>query len=139
MPYSYDRLIHPQNIQSESDYNVKTLVLKQVDRATFLLSVERARTIGANENHRALGFGAKSALESLEALISPFLKPGTEYEKKSREIKKALTYLEQTYSVNARDYKYWHLLNLWLSLLIKELSKMGYFPSQPYDDDDNYD
>jgi len=139
MPYSYDRLIHPQNIQSESDYNVKTLVLKQVDRATYLLSIERARTVGSNENHRALGFGTKAAVQSIEALISPFLKEGTEYKEKSLKIQKALTYLENTYQVNARNYKYTNLLQVWLMLLIKELSKMGYFPSQPYDDEDDYD
>jgi len=139
MPYSYDRLIHPQNIQSESDYNVKTLVLKQVDRATYLLSIERARTVGSSENHRALGFGTKAAVQSIEALISPFLKEGTEYKEKSLKIQKALTYLENTYQVNARNYKYTNLLQVWLMLLIKELSKMGYFPSQPYDDEDDYD
>ena len=139
MPYSYDRLIHPQNIQSESDYNVKTLVLKQVDRATYLLSIERARTVGSSENHRALGFGTKAAVQSIEALISPFLKEGTEYKEKSLKIQQALTYLENTYQVNARNYKYTNLLQVWLMLLIKELSKMGYFPSQPYDDEDDYD
>jgi len=139
MPYSYDRLIHPQNIQSESDYNVKTLVLKQVDRATYLLSIERAKTVGSSENHRALGFGTKAAVQSIEALISPFLKEGTEYKEKSLKIQQALTYLENTYQVNARNYKYTNLLQVWLMLLIKELSKMGYFPSQSYDDEDDYD
>jgi hypothetical protein len=137
---SYDRLIQPNHIQSESDYNVKTLVLKQVDRATYLLSIERARTTGTSENHRALGFGTKAAIQSIEALISPYLKEGTEYKEKSQQIQKALTYLENTYQVNPRNYKYTNLLNLWLTLLVKELSKLGYFPSQPYEDfDENYD
>jgi hypothetical protein len=140
MPYSYDRLVHPQNIQSESDYNVKTLVLKQVDRVTYLLSIERAKIIGLSENYRALAFATKSALQSLEAMISPFIKEGSEYYIKTKEIKKALTYLEQTYAVHSRSYHYANLLNIWLSLIVKELSHLGYFPSQPYDDDDeNYD
>jgi len=140
MPLPYDKLVQPHNIQNESDYNVKTLVLKQVDRITYLLSIERARTLGTSDNHRALSFGSKSALQSLEALVSPFINEGSDYYIKTNEIKKTLTYLEKNFAINSRSYHYFNLLNIWLSLIIKELSHLGYFPSQPYDDDDdNYD
>ena len=75
----YGKSIIPTKIKSNDEYNVKTLVLKQVDRITFMLSINRANTMGVSENHRALGFGIKSGLMSLEALISPYLKKDNDY------------------------------------------------------------
>jgi len=91
-----EKSIIPTRIKSDDNYNVKTLVLKQVDRITFMLSINRAGTQGLSENYRALGFGVKSGLMSLEALISPYLKESSEYFIKTKEIKDCLELLKKS-------------------------------------------
>ena len=125
-----DKSITPTNIRADSEYNVKTLVLKQVDRLTYMLSIEQANTTGTSEQYRALGFGIKSGLMSLESLIKPFLRKGSNYFVETKRIQKMMEHLENNYSVNSRDFRYWELENLWLGFLIEELSHLGYFPSQ---------
>jgi hypothetical protein len=125
-----DKSIIPTAIRSDSEYNVKVLVLKQVDRLTYMLSIAQSNTIGTSERYRALGFGIKSGLMSLESLIKPFLKNSHEYYRQTNRIKKMLYYLEQTYNVNSRDFRYWELENMWLGYLVEELSHLGYFPAQ---------
>lgn len=125
-----DKSIIPTSIRSDSEYNVKTIVLKQVDRLTYMLSIAQANTTGISENYRALGFGIKSGLLSLEALIKPFLLKDSNYYVQTNRIKKLLNFLEYNYSVNSRDFRYWELENLWLGYLVEELSHLGYFPSQ---------
>ena len=125
-----DKSIIPTSIRADSEYNVKTLVLKQVDRLTFMLSIAQSNTIGTSERYRALGFGIKSGLMSLESLIKPFLKNSPEYYKQTERIKKMLFFLEQNYNVNSRDFRYWELENIWLGYLVEELSHLGYFPAQ---------
>ena len=136
---NYGKSIIPTKIKSNDEYNVKTLVLKQVDRITFMLSINKANTLGTSENHRALGFGVKSGLMSLEALISPYLKKDNEYWEKTQKIQKALSHLENNYQINSQDFRYWKLLNIWLATLVYELSKLGYFPLEPYDYEEEYD
>jgi len=136
---STEKSIIPTKIKNDSEYNVRTLVLKQVDRITYMLSIHRATITGTSENFRGLGFGIKSALMSLEALISPFLKDEDDYYSETKKIKDALNYLENRYLINSRDFRYWSLLNKWLSLLIKELARLGYFPQEPFDYDEEYD
>lgn len=142
MSYGYSnagKSIIPTRIKSDDNYNVKTLVLKQVDRITYMLSINRATTLGMSENYRALGFGIKSGLMSLEALISPYLKEGSEYFENTKKIQDALTHLESQYLVDSTDFRYWKLLNMWLACIVKELSKLGYFPQEPYDYEEEYD
>jgi len=131
--------IIPTKIKADDNYNVKTLVLKQVDRITYMLSINRAGTLGMSENYRALGFGIKSGLMSLEALISPYLKKGSDYFSETKEIQDALNYLEKNYLIDSMDFRYWKLLNMWLACLVNELSKLGYFPQEPYDYEEEYD
>jgi hypothetical protein len=125
-----DKSIIPTSIRADSEYNVKTLVLKQVDRLTYMLSIAQSNTIGTSERYRALGFGIKSGLMSLESLIKPFLKNSPDYYKQTERIKKMLFHLEQNYNVNSRDFRYWELENMWLGYLVEELSHLGYFPAQ---------
>jgi len=134
-----NKSIIPTKIKSDDGYNVKTLVLKQVDRITYMLSINRSQTLGMSENYRALGFGIKSALMSLEALISPYLKEGSEYFTETKKIQDALKFLEDRYLVDSMDFRYWKLLNMWLASLVNELSKLGYFPQDPYDYEEEYD
>ena len=136
---NYGKSIIPTNIKSDDNFNVKTLVLKQVDRITYMLSINKASVSGMSEHHRALGFGVKSALMSLEALISPYLKPNSEYFVKTKKIQNALDYLENRYQVNAHDFRYWKLLNMWLAALVYELSLLGYFPQEAFDYEEEYD
>jgi len=125
-----DKSIIPTSIRSDSEYNVKTLVLKQVDRLTYMLSIAQSNTIGTSERYRALGFGIKSGLMSLESLIKPFLREGSNYYIQTKRIKQMLQFLENNYAVNSRDFRYWELENMWLGYLIEELSHLGYFPAQ---------
>ncbi len=134
-----EKSIIPTRIKSDDNYNVKTLVLKQVDRITFMLSINRAGTQGLSENYRALGFGVKSGLMSLEALISPYLKESSEYFIKTKEIKDCLELLEKKYLVDSIHFGYWEYLNAWLACLVNELSKLGYFPQGTYDYEEEYD
>ena len=76
---------------------------------------------------------------SLQALISPFLKPEAEYFKKSKLVQNELAFLELDYSVNSNDFRYWYLLNIWLGYLVIELSKLGYFPQEEVDSEIDYD
>jgi len=134
-----EKSVIPTRIKSDDNYNVKTLVLKQVDRITFMLSINRAGTQGLSENFRALGFGVKSGLMSLEALISPYLKEESEYFVNTTKIKKVLDLLEKRDLVDSTDFRYWELLNSWLACLVNELSKLGYFPQGTYDYEEEYD
>jgi hypothetical protein len=123
--------IAPGMIKSDNnDYNVRHLVLKQVDRITYLMSIDLAHTTGISAIFRARAYGAKSGLMSLEALISPFLEADSEYVEKSLRIRGILLNLENNGRISAQDFYYWNYLNEWLSLLIKELSKLGYFPNK---------
>ena len=131
--------IIPTKIKSDDNYNVKTIVLKQVDRLTYLLSINRAATMGTSENHRALGYGIKSGLMSLESLISPYLKPNSQYFDDTKKIQDALEYLEANFMIDSLDFRYWKLLNMWLASLVNELSRLGYFPQEPYDYEEEYD
>ena len=137
--YAQGKSIIPTNIKNESQFTVKGIVLKQVDRITYMLSIAKATTQSPSENQKALGFGVKSGLLSLQALISPFLKPEAEYFWKSKIVQDELTFLEQDYSVNASDFRYWYLLNVWLGYLVFELSKLGYFPQEEADSEIDYD
>lgn len=125
-----DKSIIPTQIRSESEYNVRVLVLKQVDRITYMLSIAQANTVGTSEKYRALGFGVKSGLMSLEALIKPFIEPESNYYIQTARIKKMLSHLEQNYLVNSREFLYWELENMWLGYLVDELSRLGYFPAE---------
>jgi hypothetical protein len=129
MTYSRGKAILPSNIKGENDYNVKNLVLKQIDRINLLLSIYKANTQGVSENHRALAFGVKSALLTLEAMLSPFIKPKSKYFVDTDKIQKELTRLEKTYAINSNDFRYWFWLNRWYGYLIKELHTLGYFPT----------
>jgi len=131
--------IIPTKIKSDDNYNVKTLVLKQVDRITFMLSINISGVQGLSENYRALGFGIKSGLSSLEALISPYLKEDSEYFTETKEIKDCLKLLEENYKVDSNHFDYWEYLNKWLACLVNELSKIGYFPQGSYDYEEEYD
>jgi len=137
--YAQAKSIIPTNIKNESEFTVKGIVLKQVDRITYMLSIAKATTQSQSENQRALGFGVKSGLLSLQALISPFLKPEAEYFYKSQLVQKELSFLELDYSVNSSDFRYWYLLNVWLGYLVFELSKLGYFPQEEIDSEIEYD
>ena len=134
-----EKSVIPTRIKSDDNYNVKTLVLKQVDQITFMLSINRAGVQGLSENYRALGFGIKSGLLSLEALISPYLKNDSEYFENTKEIKACLKLLEQNYKVDSTHFDYWEYLNKWLACLVEELSKLGYFPQGSYDYEEEYD
>ena len=131
--------IIPTKIKSDNEYNVRTLVLKQVDRITYLLSINRAGLLGTSDNYRALGYGVKSALMSLEALISPYLKQDSSYFTNTNRILEALRFLEERYIIDSYDFRYWKLLNMWLACLVEELSRLGYFPQEPYDYEEEYD
>ena len=137
--YAQGKSIIPTNIKNESEFTVKGIVLKQVDRITYMLSIAKATTQSTSENQKALGFGVKSGLLSLQALISPFLKPEAEYFWKSKLVQDELHFLEKDYSVNATDFRYWYLLNVWLGYLVFELSKLGYFPQEEADSEIDYD
>lgn len=137
--YAQGKSIIPTNIKNESEFTVKGIVLKQVDRITYMLSIAKATTQSSSVNQKALGFGVKSGLLSLQALISPFLKPEAEYFKKSKLVQNELAFLELDYSVNSNDFRYWYLLNIWLGYLVIELSKLGYFPQEEVDSEIDYD
>lgn len=129
MAYNKGKALLPSNIKSENEYNVKNLILKHVDRINLLLSIYKANTMGVSENHRALAFGVKSSLLVLEGMLSPFLKEGKGYYEDTRKIQGKLNYLERTYNINSRDFRYWKLLNLWYGYLIREMFKLGYYPT----------
>ncbi len=129
MAFSKGKALLPRNIKGDNDYSVKNLVLKQIDRINLLLSIYKANTQGVSENHRALGFGVKSGLLTLEAMLCPFIKKESTYYTDTNKIQKELTRLEQTYSINSGDFRYWFWLNKWYGYLIMELHTLGYFPT----------
>jgi len=103
-----------------------------------MLSINRAGTQGLSENYRALGFGVKSGLMSLEALISPYLKEDSEYFIKTKN-KRLFRIIRKKVLVDSIHFGYWEYLNAWLACLVNELSKLGYFPQGTYDYEEEYD
>jgi len=121
--------IAPGMIRGDSEYNVRTLVLKQVDRLSYLMSMDLSHTVGLSAVFRARAFGSKAGLLSLQALISPFIDKDSAYMDKSRKIQKILRLLERQGRINSEEFVYWDWLCEWYSLLIQELSRLGYFPN----------
>lgn len=142
MVKSYDPMssVQPHNIKPDSDFNMRMLVLKQVDRINVMLSLNLANTRGRQSNFRALGFGVKSALFSLESMIYPSIKKESDYFEESKKLQIKLKYLEDNYNLTSYNFVYWRLLNIWFRNLSVELSKLGYFPSESYEyNEDEFD
>lgn len=134
-----DASIDPYNIKSDSDFNMRMLVLQQVNRINQMLSTQLSLTKGVSSNYRSLGYGVKSGLFSLESMIYPSLKKDSEYFKKVNKLKIKLKQLEDMYEINSQNFLYWRLLNVWLRYLSEELSKLGYFPTEAYEYEQDLD
>jgi len=106
----------------------KGMILAQVNRITYLLTLGAARYEGATEmfSEKSMAKSALRGMQVLEAMIKPILKQ--DYEEKTRPIKnQLLNYLK---NFSTQDIKYFDCLSQWFEVIIEHLDKLNMLPEE---------
>jgi len=117
-------------IQGTSD-SYKGMILAQVSRITYLLTLGNAKYNGPEEMFSEMSI-AKSSLRGmqvLEAMIKPILNP--DYNTRTQQLKTDLLhYLRQ---FQTKSIEYFDCIAQWLEVIIEHLDKLNMIPEEEID------
>jgi len=119
--------MNAEQIKGTTD-SYKGMILQQIGRITYLLTLGNARYDGPTEmfSEKSMAKSALRGMQVLEAMIKPIL--SQDYEDKTRPIKiKLLQYLK-TFANN--DVEYFDYLTQWLEVIIEHLDKLNMIPEE---------
>lgn len=119
--------MNAEQIKGTTD-SYKGMILQQIGRITYLLTLGNARYDGPTEmfSEKSMAKSALRGMQVLEAMIKPIL--SQDYEDKTRPIKiKLLQYLK-TFANN--DVEYFDYLTQWLEVIIEHLDKLNMIPAE---------
>lgn len=106
----------------------KGMILAQIGRITYLLTLGNARYDGANEmfSEKTMAKSALRGMQVLEALIKPIL--NKDYEERTRPLKENLiTTIKQFQN---KDLEFFDSLSQWLEIIIEHLDKLNMLPEE---------
>jgi hypothetical protein len=121
--------MNAEQIKGTSD-SYKGMILQQIGRITYLLTLGNARYDGPTEmfSEKSMAKSALRGMQVLEAMIKPIL--DKTYEEKTRPLKpKLLQHLKQ-FSSNDNDILYFDVLTQWLEVIIEHLDKLNMIPEE---------
>lgn len=114
-------------IQGTTD-SYKGMILAQVSRITYLLTLGNAKYNGPEEmfSERSLAKSVLRGMQVLEAMIKPIL--NEDYQERTQQLKKnLLIYLRQ---FNNKDIEYFDCIAQWLEVIIEHLDKLNMIPEE---------
>jgi hypothetical protein len=106
----------------------KGMILAQVNRITYLLTLGNARYDGPTEmfSEKSMAKSALRGMQVLEAMTKPIL--NQDYEEKTRNLKNQL--LKNLRNFSSQDIEYFDHLTQWLEVIIHHLDKLNMIPAE---------
>jgi hypothetical protein len=119
--------MNAEQIKGTTD-SYKGMILQQIGRITYLLTLGNARYDGPTEmfSEKSMAKSALRGMQVLEAMIKPIL--SQDYEDKTRPIKTKLLQYLKTFANN--DVEYFDYLTQWLEVIIEHLDKLNMIPEE---------
>ena len=116
-----------QAIKGTTD-SYKGMILQQIGRITYLLTLGNARYEGATEmfSEKSMAKSALRGMQVLEAMIKPIL--STDYTNKTNPIKTDL--LKNLRAFQSKDIEYFDCIAQWLEVIIEHLDKLNMIPAE---------
>jgi len=115
------------DIKGTSD-SFKGMILAQINRITYLLTLGNARYDGPQEmfSEKSMAKSALRGMQVLEAMIKPIL--NKDYNQRTEPIKKEL--LSNLRQFSNRDIEYFDCIAQWLEIIIEHLDKLNMIPEE---------
>ena len=108
----------------------KGMILAQVNRITYLLTLGNARYDGPTEmfSEKSMAKSALRGMQVLEAMVKPIL--NKDYEERTRPLKISLLKNLKQFSSNDNDILFFDHLTQWLEVIIEHLDKLNMIPEE---------
>lgn len=108
----------------------KGMILAQVNRITYLLTLGNARYDGPTEmfSEKSMAKSALRGMQVLEAMVKPIL--NKDYEERTRPLKTSLIKNLKAFNNQDNDLQYFDNLTQWLEVIIEHLDKLNMIPEE---------
>ena len=118
------------DIRGSSD-SYKGMIMSQINRITYLLTMGNAKYEGANQmfSTDTLAKSALRGIQVLEAMIKPIM--SEDYEEETRLLKQGL--LKSLKQINQYEIEYYDYYTQWLMVIILHLKKLNMLPEEEID------
>jgi len=119
--------ISPNDIKGTGD-TYKTMILMQIGRVTYLLTLGSARYEGKEQmfTTETLARSALRGIQILEAMITPIMKD--DYETTTRPLKESI--LKVIRNVSNNELEFYDYYTQWLTVIIQHLHKLNMLPDE---------